>query len=321
MENIIEDIDDEFDIQPSVLKKRNKDIEQKVYVEYDRMNNTVVSVSPIEIQVSNKRNIVQLVNQSDITNSLFNNKISLSKITIKRNKITDEFELEYNKPVIKSEFDYIFATTNRRSFIHIDCDVVSKNLEIVFDYEQFKTEFCTENLVEKELAEYPQQLVIYCIDSSERSRLYASITVSIKELFNLHSIRYPASWLPNDTSQLKNFGFVYYNNNQKISVGHAPKEIEETPKYKSNILYNQQGNVLKLQSNMQNITSFHVNEDITLYSYSKQDPTKMLGSYKISRDKFNNYNYFELTIKTSQPVKLISDCFHLQIEESNAYPD
>lgn len=321
MENIIEESEEEFDIQPSVLKKRNKDTEQKVYVEYDRINNTVVSVSPISIKPTNKRNIVETVSQSELTNSLFNNKISLSKISIRKNKETDKFELEYNKPIIKSEFDYIFASDLHRSFIHIDCDVITKIIEISFDYQLFNSEYGTENLSEKDLAEYPEQIVIYCIDKLERSRLFDTITVTTEDLFKYHSIRILARWLPNEESHLKNYGFVYYNNNQKISVGHAPKLTSKESIYKSNILYNQLGNVLQLQSNMQNITSYHVSEDIMLYSYAKNDPTKMLGSYKISRDQFNNYNYFEIKMKTTQPVKLISDCFHLLIEESNVYSD
>lgn len=321
MENIIEESEEEFDIQPSVLKKRNKDTEQKVYVEYDRINNTVVSVSPISIKPTNKRNIVETVSQSELTNSLFNNKISLSKISIRKNKETDKFELEYNKPIIKSEFDYVFASDLQRSFIHIDCDVITKIIEISFDYQLFNSEYGTENLSEKDLAEYPEQIVIYCIDKLERSRLFDTITVTTEDLFKYHNIRILARWLPNEESNLKNYGFVYYNNNQKISVGHALKLTTKESIYKSNILYNQLGNVLQLQSNMQNITSYHVSEDIMLYSYAKNDPTKMLGSYKISRDQFNNYNYFEIKMKTNQPVKLISDCFHLLIEESNVYSD
>jgi hypothetical protein len=319
MENIIEELDDEFDIQPSVLKKRNKNVEQPVYVEYDRINNTVVSVSPVTLEPSNKRNVIQKVDQSELTNNLFNNKISLSKVIIKKNKETDKFELEYNKPIIKSEFDYVFATTMQRSFIHIDVDVVTKNLEVKFDYEMFNNLFGSENLLEKDLSEYPEEMVVYCIDRRERSKLFGTVKIDIETLFKYHSIRMPARWLPNEEDKLKNFGFVYYNNNQKISVASAPKIIEKETIYKSNILYKQHGNVLKLQSNMQNIMAFHVGEDIILYSYSKYNPAKMLGSYKVSRDQFNNYNYFEINMKTDEPVRLISNCFHLQLEESNVY--
>lgn len=318
MENIIEELE-EFDIQPGVLKKRNKNLEQLVYVEYDRINNMVVAVSPVKITASNKRNVVQTVEPSDLTNSLFGNKISLSKITIKKSKETDKFELEYNKPVIKSEFDYVFATNSDRSFIHIDADVITKNIEVIFDYQLFKNQYGSETILEKDLAEYPEKMIIYCIDRRERSKLFGTIEIYTDELFKYHSVRIPARWLPDNNDELKNFGFVYYNNNQKISVGSFEKIIEKDQVYKANILYNQQGNVLKLQSNMQNIMSFHISEDIILYSYSKYDPSKMLGSYKISRDQFNNYNYFEIQMKTDQPVKLISDCFHLQLEESNVY--
>ena len=320
MDNIAEDIE-EFDIQPSVLKKRNTNTEQKVYVEYDRMNYSVISASPISIQPSSKRNAIQIINRSELTNKIFSNKVPLSKLTVKKNKETKQFELQYITQKIKSEFDYVFATSEERSFIHINYDSISKNIEIIFDYEIFKDKFTTENILERDLEDLSSQLEIYCIDKTERSRLFDTISIDVAELFERHSIRRPASWLPNSQDQLKNIGFVYYNNNQKISLNGAPKITTNSLKYKSNILYSQVGNVLKLQSNMQNITSFYITENVMLYSFSKSDPTKMLGSYKVSRDKFNNYNYFEIKMKTSQEVKLVTDCFHLQIEESNVNSD
>ena len=75
--------------------------------------------------------------------------------------------------------------------------------------------------------------------------------------------------------------------------------------------------MLKLQSTMQNVTSFKLKEDITLYPYSDSDPTKILGSIKLSSDQFNNYNYLEVKLSTSKKIKITSDCFHLHIEESN----
>lgn len=320
MENIVEDIE-EFDIQSSVLKKRNVELEQKVYVEYDRMNYSVVSVSPISIEPSTKRNAIQIITRSELTNSIFGNKVPLSRLVVKKNKETKKFELQFITRTIKSEFDYVFATNEERSFIHIDYDSISKNIEVIFDYEIFKDKFVTENMSERDLEDLASRLEIYCIDKTERSRLFDTISIDIAELFKFHSIRCPAPWLPNEHDQLKNIGFVYYNNNQKISLNGAPKITTNSLKYKSNILYSQVGNVLKLQSNMQNVTTFYIADNVMLYSYSKQDPTKMLGSYKVSRDQFNNYNYFEIKMKTSQKVKLVTDCFHLDIEESNVNSD
>jgi len=320
MENIVEDIE-EFDIQTSVLKKRNVELEQKVYVEYDRMNYSVVSVSPISIESSAKRNAIQIITRSELTNSIFGNKVPLSRLVVKKNKETKKFELQFITRTIKSEFDYVFATNEERSFIHINCDSISKNIEVIFDYEIFKDKFATENMSERDLEDLASRLEIYCIDKTERSRLFDTLSIDIAELFKFHSIRCPAPWLPNEHDQLKNIGFVYYNNNQKISLNGAPKITTNSLKYKSNILYSQVGNVLKLQSNMQNVTTFYIADNVMLYSYSKQDPTKMLGSYKVSRDQFNNYNYFEIKMKTSQKVKLVTDCFHLDIEESNVNSD
>jgi hypothetical protein len=321
MENIIEDEFGEFDIQTTVLKKRTVDLKQSVYVEYDKLNYSVVAISPINITPSVTRNKVQVVDQTDLTNKVFSNKISLSKLIVKKDSKTNKVELQYIKPTFKSEFDYIFATNDERSFIHIECDVVSKTMEVIFDYELFNEQYSMEYLLESTLAEFPEQIALYCIDKFERSKLFVTITIDLSNLFRYHSIRYSAPWLPNSTDTLDNIGFVYYNDSQKISVGTAPKIRTNKVKYRANVLYSQDRNVLKLQSNMQNISSFYTNEYIVLYSYAIHDPSKMLGTYKVSRDQFNNYNYFEIPLKTSQKVKIVSDCFHLQIEESNVNSD
>ena len=79
MSDFLEDTveDDEFDIQLSVLKKRNLNNEQQVYVEYDRLTYNIASISPTEIPASSRRNIIIKVNPSKLTTKVFNNKLSL----------------------------------------------------------------------------------------------------------------------------------------------------------------------------------------------------------------------------------------------------
>jgi hypothetical protein len=317
--DLIDEFDDveEFDIQKTVLKKRDKVDDQKVYVEYDRLTYSIIAVSPIKIETSVKRNRIEIVESSQLTVRIFNNKIPLSRIVIKKNKDTSKFELHQSKQVYKGEFDFKFATTKEQSYFHIKCDVVSKIIEVLFDYELFKIYLGEERIMEKDLADFPDRIEIYCIDKNERSRLYDKITVDTLDLFQTHSMRYRAPWLPNSEEEMEKISFVYYNDNQIISTGKTSKKTKNNLIYKPNILYNQEGNVLKLQSTMQNVTSFKLKEDITLYPYSEYDPTKVLGSIKLSSDQFNNYNYLEVKLSTTNKVKITSDCFHLHIEESN----
>ena len=317
--DLIDDFDDveEFDIQKTVLKKRDNVKNQRVYVEYDRLTYSIVSISPIKIETSVKRNRIEIVDPSQLTAKIFDNKIPLSKILIKKNKDTSKFELHQSKKIYKGEFDFKFATTKEQSYFHINCDVISKNIEVLFDYEMFKMHFGEERIIERDLADFPDAIEIYCIDKNERSRLYDKITVDTLDLFQTYSIRYRAPWLPNTEEEMEKISFVYYNDNQIISTGKISKKTKNNLTYKPNILYNQEGNVLKLQSTMQNVTSFKLKEDITLYPYSEYDPTKILGSIKLSSNQFNNYNYLEVKLGTTKKVKIASDCFHLHIEESN----
>lgn len=321
--DLIEDFDDDFDdveeidIQQTVLKRRNKTDNQQIYVEYDRLTYSILAISPIKIEASTRRNKIEAIEPSQLTTKIFDNKVPLSKVIIKKNKDTGKLELHQARVAFKSEFDFVFATKEELSYFQIHCNVVSKNIDILFDYELFKLHFSQDRIVEKDLANFPDLIEIYCIDRNERSKLYDKITVKVFDLFQQHSLRYKATWLPNNDADLEKLSFVYYNDNQLISIGNVSKEHTNKSKYKPNILYSQEGNVLKLQSTMQNVNSFKLNDDLTLYPYAEHDPTMILGSIQISSDQFNNYNNIEIKLNTTKKIKLATDCFHLHIEESN----
>lgn len=312
--------DEEFDIQLSVLKRRTLKNEQAVYVEYDRLTYALVLVSPVIVEPSARRNLVTSITPSTLTDRLFSNKLPLSKLKIKKNIETDSMELLLNTRRHKGEFDFVFATTQDQSYINLHCDVVAKKIHVNFSYIIFKTDMSSEKIVEKDLEDLPDYIEIYCMDKNERSRLYGTFTINTKELFQEHTISYKCPWLPDDNDQLNRVGFVYYNDNQIISVGHEiisdPQIIEQ--KFKPNLLYKQEGNVLKLQSTMQDIRSFRLNDKIILYFYQKYDPTMMLGSITLNSSELNNYNQFNITLSNEKEVNLVSNYFHLHAEEDNA---
>ena len=322
MSDFLEDTveDDEFDIQLSVLKKRNLNNEQQVYVEYDRLTYNIASISPTEIPASSRRNTIIKVNPSKLTTKIFNNKLSLSKLQIKKNHDTGLLELAQHKQRLKTEFDFIFATTTEHSYIHLVCDVVSKNVHIRFDDDVFKFNFSIEKLTEKDLEELPAYIEIYCTEKNEPSRLLGKFTISTKQLFEEHEITYKCPWLPNTAEQLKKIGFLYYNDNQIISVGSESFEQPQTNnfEYKPNLLYKQHGNVLKLQSTINDIHSFRLSDDFILYFYQKYDPAKMLGSITLNSEQLNNYNQFEIELSSDKEVRLLCNYLHLHTEEENA---
>jgi len=327
MSDFVSDKDDqveEFDIQKRVLKSRNTDKEQRVYVEYNRLTGLPVVASPMEIFPSEKRNSIAVITASTLTKKLFENKLSLSKLIVKKNQTTNEFELTHNKQRRKGEFDFIFATNAERSFIHLHCDVVTKKIQLIFDYNIFKLNMLLEKISEKHLEELPDYIEIYCIDKNERSKLFGKFTVSSRELFEKHDISFKCSWLPDDVSGLKNIGFLYYNDNQIISYDYKSNEnlvAENNLDYLPNLLYKQEGNMLKLQSTIQDINTFRLNEDIELYICEKHDPTMMLGSIKLSSNQLNNYNNFEIKLTSEKEVKLVCNYFHLHAKEEDASTD
>lgn len=312
---------EEFDIQPRVLKKRSTIQEQQVYVEYDRLTYNIITISPKEIEPSKRRNLITKINTSSLTNRVFENKLPLSKLTIKKNQASGLLELLQHRQRHKSEFDFIFASTLEYSYIHLVCDVVSKNIHITFDSDIFKLNMASEKITEKDLEELPDYIEIYCIDKNERSRLLGKFTVSTKELFESYNVTYKCSWLPDSVDKLKNIGFLYYNDNQIISVGHdliKKPMFTNNSELKPNLLYKQQGNVLYLQSTVQDISSYRVSDNIVLFLYQKYDPTKMLGSITLNSEQLNNYNQFEVKLNTKKEVKLLCNYLHLHTKEENA---
>lgn len=316
-----EDDVEEFDIQPSVLKKRNTSHDQQVYIEYDRLTYNIVTISPKEIEPSKRRNLITKVDASNLTTRVFENKLSLSKLKVKKNADTGLLELLQHKQRYKSEFDFVFASTVEYSYIHLVCDVISKNIHITFDSDIFKLHMASEKITEKDLEELPSYIEIYCIDKTERSRLFGKFAVSTKELFENYEVTYKCPWLPDSVDKLKNIGFLYYNDNQIISVGHdlAKNSIQTNNlELKPNLLYKQQGNVLYLQSTVQDISSYRVSDNIVLFLYQKYDPTNMLGSITLNSEQLNNYNQFEVKLNTEKEVKLLCNYLHLHTKEENA---
>jgi hypothetical protein len=310
--------DDEIDIQKTVLKKRTTKKEQDLFVEYDRLTYVVRLVSPTNIKPSTKRNLITSVAPSELTDKLFQNKLPLASLVVKRNQTTNQLELSQNKTNKKNEFDFVFAS-NKPAYIYLNCDLVTKKITVVFDHIAFKSLLAQETILENDLEELPDLITLYCLDKTERSRLLGNIVIPTQELFNLHSLDYPCKWLPDDHNEFDNIGFLYYNDNQAISVGCM--NITSASNFKPNILYKQQGNVLKLQSMIKDVNSYRLDDAITLYHYCKYDPTVMLGSVVLNSATFNNYNYLELTLNTDTEIRLMSDYLHLHLEESNDITD
>jgi hypothetical protein len=68
---------------------------------------------------------------------------------------------------------------------------------------------------------------------------------------------------------------------------------------------------------MHDINSFRLGEEIILYLYQKYDPTKMLDSIKFNSNQLNNYNQFEIKLRSSKKIKLLCNYQYLYTKEEN----
>lgn len=312
----LEDSDDEFDIQKTVLKQRNN-TELTFYVEYDKLSNSVLAISPTEISASNPRHAVFKSENSKLIEKLFKNKIALSRLTVRRNEQTGIRELIENVSKHRDQFDFVFAKTDLHSFIHMHVDVVTKRVQVSLNYDILKEYLAREIVTESDLRSIPDSITIYCVDLNEKSRLLDQLTIDTKVLFELETVSFTCHWLPSNIEKVQEIGFLYYNN-QLITVDTAIRSPEKISHVlKPTILYKHVENVLHLQSTIQDIESYRLGGTLNLFLYKKSDPSKILESVSLNSTLLNNYNYFEVITSVSEEIGIISNYAHLHIEDLN----
>ncbi len=309
--------DSEFDIQKTILKKKEHR-NGKFYVEYDKLTNRVFSVTPTYTQITEFRRGQLEIDENALIRDIFNNKIPLHTLRVK-------YDIESNSRILyrqthsrKSEFDYITVEKNKKHFINLHCDPVSKRIVISFDDIYFKNQLATERVNETVLKELPDQIPIYCIDKHEPSRLYDTLHIDLKTLFSEHEQKFWCAWLPDDKSQLDSIDFLHYNHGLSITV---INDIVEEPiavtNIKPAILYKQVKNKLQIQSVIEETKNFYLDENITFYLFDVNNPDKILDTISLNSSDLDNFSLLELKLKTTKSVKMISNYSHLHIEEAN----
>lgn len=309
--------DNEFDVQKTILKKKQRK-NSSFYVEYDKLTYQVLGIYPEKIAVSNIRNTLLEVPESSLIREIFNNKISLHRLKIKHDYQTGTKVLYKNYELKKWEFDYIRTNKNEENFIHLHCDVISKKVTANFVEQNFMNHFTTETVNEMNLSQLPSNLNVYAIDKHEPSKLLGTINLNFKQLFLEKQQRFNCVWLPDSLTELENVDFLYYNHDLKIAVN---SNEEYTPKInialKPAILYKQQGNILEIQSVMNDTKNFHLNDTIDFYLYNANDPSQILDVVSLNTQQLDNFNLVEVKLKTKKPIKMISNYHYLHIEDAN----
>jgi hypothetical protein len=312
-------IDDvEFDIQKTILKKK-KVKNRKFYVEYDKLTYQVLGIAPYEVKLDNPRRANLELDENDLLHEIFYSKVPLHKLKIRYDADTDTKILYKHREQKRWEFDYVYGENDSKNFIHLHCDFVTKKINANFIYENFKQEYTKEKTTEYHLAMMPESMEVYCIDKQEPSRLYDKLTLNIRDLFYNQDQIFSCKWLPDDPSLLDNLSFLHYNHSFKISVDKDPYyvPVASSTKFKPTLVYKQIGNKLQIQSVMSETKNFNLDNEITFYMYSSNDPSQILDTVTLNTNTLDNFNLVELKLKSNKPVKVISNYYHLHIEDAN----
>lgn len=314
-------IDDvEFDIQKTILKKKQIK-SRKFYVEYDKLTYQVLGISPYNSEVVDPRRSTLEIDENELVHELFYSKIPLHKLKIKYDAETNTKVLYKRKDESnrrRYEFDYVYGESNERNFIHLHCDLVTKKINVNFIYDNFKQEYTKERTTEFQLSNMPDNMEIFCIDKKEPSKLYDTLILNIKDLFSDHEQTFTCKWLPDDPSGFDNLGFLHYNHDFKISVDQEPYYIPvASATLKPTLIYKQTGNKIQFQSVMEDTKNFNLDKEITFYMYNSNDPSEILDTVTLNTNELDNFALIELKLKSSKPVKIISNYHHLHIEDNN----
>lgn len=309
--------DDEFDIQKTILKKK-KVKNSKFYVEYDKLTYQVLSISPQNVVNEDPRRTNLELEENDLIKEIFYNKSPLHKLRIKYDPDSGSRILYKHREHRRWEFDYVYGENDGSNFIHLHCDLITKKINANFIYDNFKQEYTKERTTEFQLENMPDKMEIFCIDKKEPSRLYDKLTLNIKELFSNHEQTFYCKWLPNEHEKFDNLGFLHYNHDFKVSIDKEPYFVPiATASLKPTLVYKQTGNKLQIQSAIRASQNFNLDNEITFYVFSSNDPSQILDSITLNTNELDDFKLVELTLKSKTPVKIISNYHHLHIEDAN----
>jgi hypothetical protein len=318
---IFDDDADEIDVQSRLLKKRTKNTTE-FYVEYDRFNNTVLSISPSSIAESVRTGVFTSADIA-LIEKIFAGTLPLNKLTVRYNREIKSRELSLvARMAVRSEFDYVYAQRSSvPAPIHITFDTVFKKALVDIHYDRMKEYISADELSEHDLERSNARIDLYCIDSSDRTRLFDKISINIFELCNTQRLEKACPWLPDSMESFDKLSLLYYNNDMPISFALASETtVDHTVPVvnKPQIIYQQSHNRVQLQSTMESANNYKINDYITLYFFDKSDPTCLYMQKRIPRSDLNNFNLIELDENLDRPVRIITDHHHIHIEDGNA---
>lgn len=312
---------EEFDIQPRLLKRRENKL-KVFYVEYDRLTRHIVEITPeVKSRPSNIKNLILTTAKVDLVADVFSGKCPISKISVVYDREKKQHDIILNTTLSeKTEFDYVFATMENVGPVHLYCDLIFKKIRIVVDYDKLKKYISSDWRTEQSLERSNMHVNIFCVNAADKTMLFDRLHLNIFELCTEETLVFDCRWLPDLDTDLKNIGFVYYDNDLPITFSaHNSTEyqVDTDTVDKPQIVYKQKETTMLIQSIMMNPNSYKINDEITFYFFDKEDPTVLLGVKKIPRSSLNNYGVLEVEIDFKRSANVITDHLHLYLEDSN----
>lgn len=313
--------EEEFDVQKTILRKKEKRKHQ-FYIEYDRLTNSIIKISPNVIYPSDIRKDILIKEEDKLITDIFLRRVPVNRLRIKYNRKSNQKILYLQNNFIKNEFNYVLNNSNAHEFIYLHCDLTGKKININFISDNFKNLYSDDILSEQNLAETPQYLNLFCINKFEKSYLYDRLKINMEDLFRDMELSYRCNWLPDSEKEFKNLGFLHYNYDFNISAGTDPLLVPiEKYDHKPNIIYKQEQDKIIIQSMIVNINNFRLDNTIKFYFFDYYDPTTVLGSLELDSTILNNYGQYQYNLFDSRLVKILSNYSHLHIEKiyDNSY--
>lgn len=322
----------EFDIQPRLLKKKAAK-EINYWVEYDKFTRSLVEITMSKKEKIPFRNAIFKSNDAELISKILSGEIHIGSVVVQIDKEQNTKKLIVQKRKVQqeNEFDYVFASLydDVKGPLHIECDVVFKKIILTVDYVKLKQFLSDEDASEIDLGKSNAHMSIFCVVKDDPTQLLDKIDINIFELCNNAVIERRCFWLPDQTADIEKFAFIYYNTAIPITysaiamsdVNQSDHEEYVVENIKPQIVYKQEGDTLRLQSIMENANNYKINEQITMYFFDENDPAHLYGYERIYRSKLNNFNLVEVKLETNKKVKVVTDHFHIHVEDSDVSTD
>lgn len=315
---IFEDFD-LVDDESSILHTKKKD-DVYYYIEFDIFTRELTEISPVEIiHPRSFRHNIFVKKSNDTIKKLLNSRIATSKVKVYFNPITNEHDLVISH--YKKSFGEYFFVQNKKdvpSPIHLDCDLILKNISVTFNNDEFKRFISSINTEEDDIR-LSDSIKFYCFDENNPTVLHGGLEIKTDELLKNHRVNVACHWLPNDPREFEKYTFIHLGANFNISFGLTTPQarVESIILERPQILYKQQGSTISFQSIMNNVANYKIQENVNFYCYKSDDPSRLLYKLKISKEDLDKFNQFSVKLQFNDKIKILSDHSHLYIEDND----